>query len=267
MVARAQPDGLAARAVVGLWVLVMGGHTAEAGWFRQRTDTFHNDVLVLDRTSIVQWRTPHVGGDAPAPRELHSLTPLCGGRLLLFGGDLPASGQLAGQRPCPRQSACAGLTCVVTVHLSATSRAIAPAPSELPVSGNVWWLNGARAARQQRGSPTGLPIPRPALWERSQRQRLAPGGNGKDMFGDAWWLDTDNEAFQQRPGGSAAGSEAWHPRRPASVVSAPLSIASGLTGLTEDHRWGPRSIPQNTLGVREPQTPEIWGISPPRGTC
>ena len=73
-------------AVVGLWLLVMGGHTADAGWFRQRTDTYHNDVVVLDRTGVVQWRTLAVGGDAPGPRELHSLTPLSGGRLLLFGG-------------------------------------------------------------------------------------------------------------------------------------------------------------------------------------
>ena len=76
--------------MVGLWLLVMGGHTAEAGWFRQRSDTFHNDVAVLDRTGVVQWRALPVGGDAPPPRELHSLTALSGGRLLLFGGALPA---------------------------------------------------------------------------------------------------------------------------------------------------------------------------------
>ena len=58
------------------------------------------------------------------------------------------------------------------------------------------------------------------------------------MFGDAWWLDTDGEAFQQRPGGSVTGSEAWQSRRPASVVSTAHSVASGLTGVTEDHRCG-----------------------------
>ena len=36
---------------VGRWVLVMGGHTAEVGWFRAKTDTFHNDVAIIDRSS------------------------------------------------------------------------------------------------------------------------------------------------------------------------------------------------------------------------
>ena len=72
--------------MVGVWGIVVGGHTAEAGWFRNRTDTYHNDTHVLDRSGVVQWRAVPVGGDLPAPRELHSLTALSGGRLLLFGG-------------------------------------------------------------------------------------------------------------------------------------------------------------------------------------
>lgn len=78
------------------------------------------------------------------------------------------------------------------------------------------------------------------LWQVLTQVPL-PGGNGKEIFGDAWWLDTDNEAFHQRAGGSVAGSEAWQSRRPASVVSAgtPMSMASGLTALTEDHRFAP----------------------------
>ena len=81
---------LAWGAVVGVWAIVVGGHTAEAGWFRNRTDTYHNDCFVLDRSGVVQWRAAAVGGDLPAPRELHSLTALSGGRLLLFGGRDPA---------------------------------------------------------------------------------------------------------------------------------------------------------------------------------
>lgn len=71
---------------MGLWVIVMGGHTAEVGWFRSKTDIFHNDVVLIDRSQQVRWRTPEVVGELPPPRELHSLTPLSDGRLLLFGG-------------------------------------------------------------------------------------------------------------------------------------------------------------------------------------
>lgn len=34
---------------VGLWLVVMGGRTADVGWFRTKTDTFLNDVCVMDR--------------------------------------------------------------------------------------------------------------------------------------------------------------------------------------------------------------------------
>ena len=61
------------------------------------------------------------------------------------------------------------------------------------------------------------------------------GGNGKDIFGDAWWLNTDGEAFPAH--GLGAGSEASWPVRRAGSVST-LSIASGLTGITEDFRYG-----------------------------
>jgi hypothetical protein len=78
----------APRAAVGLWLAVMGGRTAELGWFRTRTDTFHNDLVAMDRDGdgAVRWTAPAVTGDAPGPREFHSLTPLSGGRLFLFGG-------------------------------------------------------------------------------------------------------------------------------------------------------------------------------------
>ena len=75
-----------------MWLLVMGGRTAEMGWFRTRTDTFHNDIALVDCTAspALQWRAPPVAGEeAPAPREFHTLSALSGGRLLLFGGALP----------------------------------------------------------------------------------------------------------------------------------------------------------------------------------
>lgn len=34
---------------LGLWLVVMGGRTADMGWFRTKTDTFLNDVVVMDR--------------------------------------------------------------------------------------------------------------------------------------------------------------------------------------------------------------------------
>ena len=73
---------------MGLWLVVMGGRTAEMGWFRSKTELFHNDVIVMEREGIVQWRTPDVGVVKPAAREFHSLTSLAGGKLLLFGGRL-----------------------------------------------------------------------------------------------------------------------------------------------------------------------------------
>ncbi|KAK9846535.1 hypothetical protein WJX81_006132 [Elliptochloris bilobata] len=79
----------AAMAAVGLWLVVMGGRTADLGWFRTRTDTFHNDLVAMDRDGgdgAVRWTAPSVTGDAPAPREFHSLTSLSGGRLFLIGG-------------------------------------------------------------------------------------------------------------------------------------------------------------------------------------
>ncbi|CAL8464836.1 g4371 [Coccomyxa elongata] len=78
----------AAMAGLNSWLVVMGGRTAELGWFRTRTDTFHNDVALVDceAGSAPQWRVPPVVGEAPQPRELHTLAALSGGRLLLFGG-------------------------------------------------------------------------------------------------------------------------------------------------------------------------------------
>ncbi|EIE22836.1 galactose oxidase [Coccomyxa subellipsoidea C-169] len=77
----------AAVAGVSNWLVVMGGRTAELGWFRTRTDTFHNDVALVDcEAGALQWRAPPVAGEAPTPREFHTLAALSGGRLLLFGG-------------------------------------------------------------------------------------------------------------------------------------------------------------------------------------
>ena len=62
----------------------------QLGWFRTRTDTFHNDVALVDAApgnAALQWRAPAVAGEGPAPREFHTLSPLPGGRLLLFGGE------------------------------------------------------------------------------------------------------------------------------------------------------------------------------------
>ncbi|KAK9813645.1 hypothetical protein WJX73_001345 [Symbiochloris irregularis] len=79
-------------ASVGRWALVMGGHTAEVSWFRAKTDTFHNDVAIIDRSGgQVRWRDDVIASPAPEtqlppPRELHSLTAFSNGRLLLFGG-------------------------------------------------------------------------------------------------------------------------------------------------------------------------------------
>ena len=44
----------------------MGGRTAEIGWFRAKTELFHNDVSLLETA---------VGGDGKcvaAPRRIHS---------------------------------------------------------------------------------------------------------------------------------------------------------------------------------------------------
>ena len=34
---------------MGLWLVVMGGRTADIGWFRTKTDSFLNDTVVMDR--------------------------------------------------------------------------------------------------------------------------------------------------------------------------------------------------------------------------
>lgn len=82
-------------------LVVMGGRTADVGWFRTRTDTFHNDLTAMNRDEegTVRWSVPAITGDAPAPREFHSLTPLSGGRLFLFGGAL--CGPLLGMPALP----------------------------------------------------------------------------------------------------------------------------------------------------------------------
>ena len=38
---------------VGLWLVVMGGRTADVGWFRTKTDAFLNDVVVMDRCTCI----------------------------------------------------------------------------------------------------------------------------------------------------------------------------------------------------------------------
>ena len=37
---------------VGLWLVVMGGRTADVSWFLTRTDAFLNDVVILDRWEL-----------------------------------------------------------------------------------------------------------------------------------------------------------------------------------------------------------------------
>ena len=72
---------------VNQWLVAVGGRTAEIGWFRTRTDTFHNDVALVDCTQpALQWRAPPVEGEPPLAREFHTLSALSSGRLLLFGG-------------------------------------------------------------------------------------------------------------------------------------------------------------------------------------
>ncbi|KAK9917644.1 hypothetical protein WJX75_006758 [Coccomyxa subellipsoidea] len=77
----------AAIAGVNNWLVIMGGRTAELGWFGTRTDTFHNDVALVNcEAGALQWRTPPIAGEPPIPREFPTLAALSGGRLLLFGG-------------------------------------------------------------------------------------------------------------------------------------------------------------------------------------
>ena len=47
-------EGMVGGAGVGLWLVVMGGRTADVGWFRTKTDTFLNDVVVMDRCTHTQ---------------------------------------------------------------------------------------------------------------------------------------------------------------------------------------------------------------------
>lgn len=44
------------------------------------------DIVILDRQDRVAWRGVELASHAPPPREKHTLTPLSGGRLLMFGG-------------------------------------------------------------------------------------------------------------------------------------------------------------------------------------
>lgn len=77
-----------AHAAVENCLLVMGGRTSEVGWFRSRTETYHNDVMTVDFSIGPQWRPQLAEGDTPQPREFHTLSPISGGRLLLLGGKL-----------------------------------------------------------------------------------------------------------------------------------------------------------------------------------
>lgn len=49
---------------------------------------YHNDVTVMDRNNVVQWQSPTLVGEPPAPREYHTLTAVSANRALLFGGEL-----------------------------------------------------------------------------------------------------------------------------------------------------------------------------------
>ena len=84
-------------AAVDNCLLLMGGRTSELGWFRSRTETYHNDVVTVDFSIGPQWKQQEAQGEHPQPREFHTLSPISGGRLLLFGGvGRLASWELAG---------------------------------------------------------------------------------------------------------------------------------------------------------------------------
>ena len=101
-------------AAVGNCLLVMGGRTSEVGWFRSRTETYHNDVLTVDFSLGPHWRPQIAEGELPQPREFHTLSPVSGSRMLLLGGGRPPllqsrqpwpwlnanEGQMAGHLSC-----------------------------------------------------------------------------------------------------------------------------------------------------------------------
>ena len=70
---------------------MMGGRTSEVGWFRSRTETYHNDVVSVDFSVGPQWRPQFAQGDIPQSREFHTISAISGGRLLLLGGVIAAS--------------------------------------------------------------------------------------------------------------------------------------------------------------------------------
>ena len=77
----------------------MGGRTSEVGWFRSRTETYHNDVLTVDFSLGPHWRPQTAEGELPQPREFHTLSPVSGGRMLLLGGRHPLL--LLSRKPWP----------------------------------------------------------------------------------------------------------------------------------------------------------------------
>jgi len=75
-------------------LLVMGGRTSEVGWFRSRTETYHNDVVSVDFSVGPQWQPQLAQGDIPQSREFHTISAISGGRLLLLGGVVAASKEI-----------------------------------------------------------------------------------------------------------------------------------------------------------------------------
>ncbi len=73
---------------------MMGGRTSEVGWFRSRTETYHNDVVSVDFSVGPQWQPQLAQGDIPQSREFHTISAISGGRLLLLGGVVAASKEI-----------------------------------------------------------------------------------------------------------------------------------------------------------------------------
>lgn len=59
---------------LGLWLVVMGGRTADVGWFRTKTDTFLNDVVVMDRYDYTMKHLHVLPARVLLVRDIYSFT-------------------------------------------------------------------------------------------------------------------------------------------------------------------------------------------------
>jgi len=89
-----EPTSCSCHAAMDNSLLVMGGRTSEVGWFRSRTETYHNDVVSVDFSVGPQWRPQLAQGDIPQSREFHTISAISGGRLLLLGGVVAPSKEM-----------------------------------------------------------------------------------------------------------------------------------------------------------------------------